>query len=447
MSRRLADGEERREATAVVGLRRGSVPDPEGTGVAAHVDAGATSTSTGGAGRVDAVLPSNGVDATEVKTVPSLSEAGRDRVQRSLSWNQVPLGTIVVTVGVVVVVYLAGKVLYRLRDIVLVMIVAGFIALMLDPLVVAIQRRGIRRRGMSVAIVTVLAILVFGALGFAFGYPLVHGLTHFARALPNYVKQAEEGHGWIGHLVRRFRIESWVQKNSPKLVSFAESLTKPIISAGKGAISVIGSLVVMFVLVLLLLLEGPKMRKAFLGTRSVAAAVRWRRLGADIARTVSRFMLGDLATSVIAGVVVLVTLVALGVPYALLWALWVALVDFLPEVGGALAIIPTVLFAFTHSLAAGIVSAVVFLVYWQLENRVLNPVIMSRTVKVNPLLIFLAVILGAGIGSWVGGIFGGFATGLIAIPAAAAAQAVVRELRRPGELLASDAQGAVTDAT
>src|SRR5579863_10224882 len=127
MSRRLADGEERREATAVVGLRRGSVPDPEGTGVAAHVDAGATSTSTGGAGRVDAVLPSNGVDATEVKTVPSLSEAGRDRVQRSLSWNQVPLGTIVVTVGVVVV-YLAGKVLYRLRDIVLVMIVAGFIA-------------------------------------------------------------------------------------------------------------------------------------------------------------------------------------------------------------------------------------------------------------------------------------------------------------------------------
>jgi predicted PurR-regulated permease PerM len=129
-------------------------------------------------------------------------------------------------------------------------------------------------------------------------------------------------------------------------------------------------------------------------------------------------------------VVVLVTLSVLSVPYALLWGLWVALVDFLPEVGGALALIPTVLFAFTHSLAAGIVTAVVLLIYWQLENRVLNPMVMSKTVRVNPLLIFVSVIVGAGIGSWVGGIFGGFAAGLIAIPAAAALQSVVRELRR-----------------
>ncbi|MDA8074527.1 MAG: AI-2E family transporter, partial [Actinomycetota bacterium] len=140
--------------------------------------------------------------------------------------------------------------------------------------------------------------------------------------------------------------------------------------------------------------------------------------------------LGNLVTSCIGGVVVLATFVVLSVPYALLWALWFALVDFLPEVGGALAIIPAVLFAFTHSLAAGIVSAIVFLVYWQLENRIMNPVIMSRTVRVNPLLVFVAVIVGAGIGIWVGGIFGGFATGLIAIPAAAAGQAVVLDVRK-----------------
>ncbi len=355
---------------------------------------------------------------------------GRSGVRRALAWDSVPYGTIFAAVGVVAGVYLLGEVLYRLRDIVLVMIVSGFIALLLDPLVVALQRHGLRRRGLAVAVVTVVALVVFGALGFAFGYPLVNGLTHFAHALPRYVKDAEEGHGWIGHLVLRFHIESWVEKNSPKLISFAESFSKPVISAGKGAISAIGSLVVMFVMVLLLLLEAPKMRTALLGTQPPASAARWRRLGAEIMRSVSGFMLGNLVTSCIGGVVVLVTFVVLSVPYALLWALWFALADFLPEVGGALAIVPAVLFAFTHSLAAGIASAVVLLAYWQIENRFMNPVIMSRTVRVNPLLVFVAVIVGAGIGSWVGGIFGAFTTGLIAIPAAAAGQAVVRDVRR-----------------
>lgn len=355
---------------------------------------------------------------------------GRSGVRRALAWDRVPYGTIFAAVGVVAGVYLLGEVLYRLRDIVLVMIVSGFIALLLDPLVVALQRHGLRRRGLAVAVVTVVALVVFGALGFAFGYPLVNGLTHFAHALPRYVKDAEEGHGWIGHLVLRFHIESWVEKNSPKLISFAESFSKPVISAGKGAISAIGSLVVMFVMVLLLLLEAPKMRTALLGTQPPASAARWRRLGAEIMRSVSGFMLGNLVTSCIGGVVVLVTFVVLSVPYALLWALWFALADFLPEVGGALAIVPAVLFAFTHSLAAGIASAVVLLAYWQIENRFMNPVIMSRTVRVNPLLVFVAVIVGAGIGSWVGGIFGAFTTGLIAIPAAAAGQAVVRDVRR-----------------
>ena len=355
---------------------------------------------------------------------------GRSGVRRALAWDRVPYGTIFAAVGVVAGVYLLGEVLYRLRDIVLVMIVSGFIALLLDPLVVALQRHGLRRRGLAVAVVTVVALVVFGALGFAFGYPLVKGLTHFAHALPRYVKDAEEGHGWIGHLVLRFHIESWVEKNSPKLISFAESFSKPVISAGKGAISAIGSLVVMFVMVLLLLLEAPKMRTALLGTQPPASAARWRRLGAEIMRSVSGFMLGNLVTSCIGGVVVLVTFVVLSVPYALLWALWFALADFLPEVGGALAIVPAVLFAFTHSLAAGIASAVVLLAYWQIENRFMNPVIMSRTVRVNPLLVFVAVIVGAGIGSWVGGIFGAFTTGLIAIPAAAAGQAVVRDVRR-----------------
>ena len=273
-----------------------------------------------------------------------------------------------------------------------------------------------------------MTILVFVGLAFLFGTPLVKGVTNFANALPHYVKQAQQGHGWIGHLVQRYHIESWVQRNSPKLIDFAQSLTKPALSLGRGALAILAALVTLFIFVVLVLFEAPKLRVAILEALPPASASRWRRIGAAVSRSISGFMLGDLATSFIAGVVVFVTFTVLGVPYAPLWGLWVALVDFLPEVGGALAIIPSVLFAFTHSLTAGIASTVVFVAYWQLENRLLNPLVMSRTVRINPLLIFVVMISAAGIGAWIGGIFGGFAAALMAIPAAAGGQALVREL-------------------
>jgi predicted PurR-regulated permease PerM len=120
----------------------------------------------------------------------------------------------------------------------------------------------------------------------------------------------------------------------------------------------------------------------------------------------------------------------LGVPFPLLWALWVALVDFIPVVGGALAGIPTVLFAAGHSLSAGIATLIVFLVYTLIENHVLNPIVMSRTVRINPLLVLLSILIGASIGSWIGSSFGAFVLAVVAIPIAGAIQVVIGELWR-----------------
>ncbi|HXW31755.1 MAG TPA: AI-2E family transporter, partial [Acidimicrobiales bacterium] len=95
---------------------------------------------------------------------------------------------------------------------------------------------------------------------------------------------------------------------------------------------------------------------------------------------------------------------------------------------GALAGIPTVLFAAAHSLEAGIITLVVFLIYTQVENHVLNPIVMSRTVHINPLLVLLAILVGAELGDLVGGVFGGFVGTLLAIPVAGSLQVIVREL-------------------
>jgi len=342
--------------------------------------------------------------------------------------RHVPLRTIVVTVAVVAATYLAGKLIYRLRDIVLLIVVAGFLALLLNPLVVLLERKFSLRRGFAVTIVSIWAALVFLGLALAFGYPLVNGTTHLANRLPSYVASAEHGTGWIGHLATKYHVQAWVQRNTPKLVTYAQSLSKPALTIGKGAVSLVLELLTIFVLVLLLLLEGPKMRRWTLGQMSPQRAAAITRVAGEVNRSVIGYMLGNFLTSLIAGLVVFVTMLILGVPFPLLWGLWVALVDFLPMIGGALAGIPTVLFAFfAKGFTAGLVTLIVFLAYTQIENHILNPVIMSRTVKISPLLVLIAVLVGASLGSLVGGIFGGFVAALLAIPVAGALQVLVRE--------------------
>ena len=338
-----------------------------------------------------------------------------------------PLQAILTTVGVVILAYLAAKVVDRLRGVLLLLVVAGFIALLLNPLVVILQR-WLRRRGIAVTVVTLLSVAAFAGLAFAFGYPLINGLSHLANDLPTYVKNLEQGKGLVGRLVTKYHLQAWVTKNAPKLVVYGKDLAQPALSLGAGAVSIVFELFTIFVLVVLLLLEGPRLRKSLLGLMISRRAARVSDVAREVNHSVTGYMLGNFATSLIAGVVVLVTLLGLGVPFPFLWSLWVALVDFLPMIGGALAGIPVVLFAVTHSVSAGVITLIVFLVYTQVENHVLNPVIMSKTVRISPLLVLVSILVGASIGSWIGGIFGGFVAALLSIPFAGAMHVIVREV-------------------
>jgi predicted PurR-regulated permease PerM len=376
---------------------------------------------------VTAVSPDSPAPAGAQKNVRVQHRRLRDAAAR----RGVPLATILVTVAVVVTTYLAGKLAYRIRDVLLMIAVAGFISLILNPMVVTLQRWGIRSRGWAVAVVSIWTVAVFACLLAAFGYPLAHGVAHLSQKLPAYVQAAEHGQGWIGHLVTRFHLQAWINKNAPKLQSLGTTLAKPALTAGEGAASLLATLATIFALIVLFLLECPKIWRAALQALPQDRAAYYSGVAREISQSATGYAFGNLLTSLIAGVVMFVTLTLLGVPFPLLWGLWVALVDFLPMVGGALAGIPTVAFAlFADSLTAGIVTAVAFVVYQQIENHVLNPVIMSRTTKVNPLLVLLSLLIGTSIGDWVGGFFGSFVAALLSIPVAGALQVITRELWR-----------------
>src|SRR5213078_3896361 len=128
---------------------------------------------------------------------------------------------------------------------------------------------------------------------------------------------------------------------------------------------------------------------------------------------------GNLLISVIAGVSVTVVLLIMGVPYAVALGLLVAVLDLIPLAGATIAGVIVVAVAFLHSVPAGIVAAIFIIVYQQLENHFLQPVIYGRTVQLSPLVVLISVLVGAELAGVLGA--------LAAIPVAGTIQVILRD--------------------
>ena len=157
----------------------------------------------------------------------------RERLFAAASAKGVPLRTILTVDAVVIVTWVLYRLLGRLREVILWILIAAFIALVLNPAVHFLQRHRLRR-GTAVGVVMAAAVLVFAGLLGLFGYPLVNSLTHVAGRLPTMVNQVQKGHGWLAHTLQRFHLLSWVQKNAPKLKTAAHNLAKPALSGETG---------------------------------------------------------------------------------------------------------------------------------------------------------------------------------------------------------------------
>jgi hypothetical protein len=123
---------------------------------------------------------------------PPTLEVRRERVLQEATARHIPLQTIVVTIALVGLAYLTGKLLYILRASILLVVVAGFVALVLNPLVGAVEKK-LHRRGLAVTVVTLWALLVFAGLVVLFGHPLINSVVHFANSLPGYLNKVEHG--------------------------------------------------------------------------------------------------------------------------------------------------------------------------------------------------------------------------------------------------------------
>ena len=226
-----------------------------------------------------------------------------------------------------------------------------------------------------------------------FVVPLVREGGQLYDQFPQIVADVRAGRGPVGDLAERFHILQYVESHSDQIRQYASNLGAPTLAFLSGAATTVAGIVTIFVLAYLMVLEAPKIIDGFLSLFEPRRAERIRRVGADCARTVTGYLTGNLLISVICGVLTYVVLKILGVPFAGLIALFVGIADLVPLVGATLGAVVAVIAGFVQSVTAGIVLIIFFVAYQQLENHLLQPVIFSRTVKLNALTVLIAILI------------------------------------------------------
>jgi predicted PurR-regulated permease PerM len=326
--------------------------------------------------------------------------------------------TVLVVLGIILAAVVMIRVVQAAQGILIWIGVALFLALALNPAVEGLQRRGVQRRGLAVAIVFVGAILGIAALAATIIPTIVTQVNDFVDAVPTYVEDLTAGRGKLGFLEREYQITERVREalsegGATKLLGLsgtALAVTKGVVTA------VVATLTIAF-LTLFMLLEGPRWVERFYGLLPEEKQPRWRAIGDQIYRTVGGYVTGNLAISLIAGITSTLVLTAVGVPYALALGLLVAILDLIPLAGATIAAVAVSTVAFLDSVQSGIIVLVFFIVYQQLENHVLQPVVYGRTVQLSPLAVLIAVLIGAELAGVIGA--------LAAIPVAGAIQVIL----------------------
>lgn len=318
--------------------------------------------------------------------------------------------------GVLLLLYL----IYTVRSVLTLVFIAGFLALALGPAVDFFVRRGLPR---SMAIISTY-LAIFAAIvgvGSLIVPPVVNGVDDLSHKIPNYVRDLRKSKQFR-HYDNRYHISKKLTEQAKKLPNRLGEAAGALQSVTVGVFSALVQLVTVLTMAFFFLKDGDRIVAwllRLLGEREP----RFRSVSTDIYKSVSGYVAGNLFISIIAGLVAWITLELLNVPFAVPLAVLVAFLDLIPLVGATIgSVVVGIVTAFTDFPTATIVWAAVTLIYQQVENNVLQPLVYRRTVDVPPLAVIVAILIGASLLGVLGA--------LVAIPIAATVQIVAKDLYR-----------------
>ncbi len=314
-----------------------------------------------------------------------------------------------------------GQAVSAVRGVLVLVVVSAFLAIGLDPAVTWLERR--MGRGAAVALVIGSFIGIF--LGFIVAAipPLTTQVSQLVAHGPQYVDQFGRN-PTVHRLDAHLHFLATARSTAARLPDIGIKAVGGVLGAGAAVLGALISVLTLVTLTVYLLANMVEIKRYCYLLVPRTRRARVSLLSDEILARVGGYVLGNLATSVVAGGTALVFLLVTGVPYAVTLALLVAITDLIPLVGATIGAAIVVLVAFlSQGTAVGIGAIVFFTVYQQFENFILVPRVMKRTVDVSPLVTIVSALLGAALLGMVGA--------LMAIPVAAAIQLVAREVLLP----------------
>lgn len=360
--------------------------------------------------------PSQLPPAPPAPPVPPVPPALPARAQRRQVELIVPIRTLLLIAAFGGAVALALLSLGALLSI----FVAGILALGLDPVVSALAARGWPRGRAALTVFVGLFVAAFLIIAITVG-PLWGQVHDFIEQLPQY---------W-DDLTSSRAFETFVSSGNQDAVRNAlkdvasglpEAATTLLGVAG-GVFGSILSLITLSFLALFLLMERPKITDWLFGFAHPAVEARWRPILEDSIKAVSSSLIGNVAISCVAGTVAGLSAWAFGLPFPIVLAVIAAFLDLIPQVGATIAAVILVAVALTVSPLAAGGMLVIQLIYQQVENYVVYPLVYRRAVELTAFTTIVSVLVASSILGVVGAI--------LAVPFAAVLKIVIREAGRP----------------
>lgn len=329
--------------------------------------------------------------------------------------NRTVVRVILVAIAIVAALYF----LYLIRTVLGMLFISVFLAVALGPIVEIFVRARVKRT-LAILITYLLLLAALFGIGLAVVPPIVNGVNTFVGDVPHYVQDLRNSHTFRKY-DDKYKITPKLNEQAKKLPSHLSDAVSGLRSVTVGVFGTIIQLVTILVMTFLFLRDGSRMLEFLLRELGPHHGDRFWRVSGDVYKAVGGYVAGNVLISVIAGVSSYVVMSVAGIPFAVPLAVLVALFDLIPLVGSTIAGALVAIVAAIAGFPTKLIIWVIFLVvYQQVENNVIQPVVYRRTVAIHPLVVIVAVLIG---GSLLG-VLGA----LLAIPIAATVQILVKEL-------------------
>jgi len=299
--------------------------------------------------------------------------------------------------------------------------VAAVLALGLDPVVARMVARGWNRGRAAVSVFAGLFAAVVAIVIVTAG-PVWDEIQDFVRAVPGYWDEITNLPAFQDAADSTGATEK-VQDALRDLVAALPDAASALLGVAGGVFGSVLSLVTLTFLALFLLMERPMITDWLFGFTAPATEARWRPVVEDSIGAVSSSLIGNLAVSLVAATVAGLSAYVFGLPFPLVLAVIAGFLDLIPQVGATVAAVILVLVGLTVSTPVAIAMAVIQLIYQQLENYVVYPIVYRKAVELSGFTTIVAVLIAGSLLGVVGAI--------LAVPFAAVIKIVLREAGRP----------------